>query len=238
MQFLGPDGFVKVIVNVNEEFPVLACHPEVSLYKCVMSSADRILKFLRSYTDKHRRPPTVREIQRAVGFKSPRAVSYFLDKLEKARRIVRRGRSRGIFITGASVSRPEPETAACLPFFSAIPAGRADWAEVEPDRQVAMEPGLFGLRSPDRAFVVKVRGRSMEGAGIRDGDLAVLEKKEPREGDVVAALVDGEVTLKRLVTERKGWFLKSENPEYPDLTPRRDLQVQGVLVGLVRRWKS
>jgi repressor LexA len=125
-----------------------------------------------------------------------------------------------------------------LPFFSAIPAGRADWAEAEPDRQVAMEPGLFGLRSPDRAFVVKVRGRSMEGAGIRDGDLAVLEKKEPREGDVVAALVDGEVTLKRLVTERKGWFLKSENPEYPDLIPRRDLQVQGVLVGLVRRWKS
>ncbi|NBQ66044.1 MAG: hypothetical protein EBT95_11100, partial [Verrucomicrobia bacterium] len=117
------------------------------------------------------------------------------------------------------------------------PAGRADWGESQPDRQLAVEPGLFGLRSPDRAFVVKVRGRSMEGAGIRDGDLAVLEKKEPREGDVVAALVDGEVTLKRLVNERRGWFLKSENPEFPDLTPRRDLQVQGVLVGLVRRWK-
>ena len=203
-----------------------------------MESGERILKFLRSYTEKHRRPPTVREIQRAVGFKSPRAVSYFLDKLEKARRIVRRGRSRGIFLAGSAMSRPEPETAACLPFFSSIPAGRADWAESEPDRQVAVEPGIFGLRSPDRAFVVKVRGRSMEGAGIRDGDLAVLERKEPREGDVVAALVDGEVTLKRLVNERRGWFLKSENPDYPDLTPRRDLQVQGVLVGLVRRWKS
>ena len=203
-----------------------------------MSSVDKILKFLRSYTEKHRRPPTVREIQRAVGFKSPRAVSYFLDKLEKARRIVRRGRSRGIFLTGTDAVRREPETAAFLPFFSAIPAGRADWAESEPDRQVAVEPGLFGLRSPDRAFAVKVRGRSMEGAGIRDGDLAVLEKKEPKAGDVVAALVDGEVTLKRLVTERRGWFLKSENPDFPDLTPRRDLEVQGVLVGLVRRWKS
>jgi repressor LexA len=111
-------------------------------------------------------------------------------------------------------------------------------AETEPDRQLAMEPTLFGLRTPDRAFVVKVRGRSMEGAGIRDGDLAVLEKKEPKAGDVVAALVDGEVTLKRLVTERRGWFLKSENPDFPDLTPRRDLEVQGVLVGLVRRWKD
>ena len=196
------------------------------------------MKFLRSYTEKHRRPPTVREIQRAVGFKSPRAVSYFLDKLEKARRIVRRGRSRGIFLAGAAMTRSEPETAAWLPFFTSIPAGRADWGESQPDRQLAVEPGLFGLRSPDRAFVVKVRGRSMEGAGIRDGDLAVLERKEPREGDVVAALVDGEVTLKRLVSERRGWFLKSENPEYPDLTPRRDLQVQGVLVGLVRRWRS
>ena len=67
----------------------------------------------------------------------------------------------------------------------------------------------------------------MEGAGIRDGDLAVLEKKEPKAGDVVAALMDGEVTLKRLVTERRGWFLKSENPDFPDLTPRRNLEVQG-----------
>ena len=55
-----------------------------------MDSGERILKFLRNYTEKHRRPPTVREIQRAVGFKSPRAVSYFLDKLEKARRTIRR----------------------------------------------------------------------------------------------------------------------------------------------------
>ena len=122
-----------------------------------MESGEKILKFLRSYTEKHRRPPTVREIQRAVGFKSPRAVSYFLDKLEKARRIVRRGRSRGIFLAGAAMSRPEPETAACFPFFSAIPAGRGDLAENEPDRQLAMEPALFGLRTPDRAFVVKVR---------------------------------------------------------------------------------
>ena len=44
--------------------------------------------------------------------------------------------------------------------------------------------------------------------------------------------------LKRLVTERRGWFLKSENPDFPDLTPQRDLEVQGVLVGLVRRWKD
>ena len=203
-----------------------------------MESGEKILRFLRTYTDKHRRPPTVREIQRAVGFKSPRAVSYFLDKLEKARRIIRRGRSRGIFLVGAAATRSEPETAAGFPFFSAIPAGRGDLTETEPDRQLAMEPGLFGLRTPDRAFVVKVRGRSMEGAGIRDGDLAVLEKKEPKAGDVVAALVDGEVTLKRLVTERRGWFLKSENPDFPDLTPRRDLEVQGVLVGLVRRWKD
>lgn len=54
-------------------------------------------------------------------------------------------------------------------------------------------------------------------------------------GDVVAALVDGEVTLKRLVTERRGWFLKSENPDFPDLTPRQNLEVQEVLAGLVRR---
>ena len=101
-----------------------------------------------------------------------------------------------------------------------------------------MVPSLFGLRMVGTAFVVKVRGRSMEGAGIQDGDLAVLEKREAKPGEVVAALLDGEVTLKRLMGSGRNLFLQSENPDYPDLRPRRDMEIQGVLVGLVRRWQS
>jgi repressor LexA len=199
-------------------------------------SAEKIVGFIRSATRRYQRPPTIREIQAALGFKSPRAVTYFLEKLEKARRVVRRGRSRGIFLVGEE--RGEEMAGVGLPFFSAIPAGRGDVADGVPDKHLQIEPSLFGLRKAGNAFVVKVRGRSMEGAGIRDGDLAVLEKREAKAGEVVAALFDGEVTLKRLMGTGRNLFLQSENPDYPDLRPRQEMEIQGVLVGLVRRWEG
>jgi len=204
--------------------------------KQAQGSAEKILGFIRSATRRYQRPPTIREIQAALGFKSPRAVTYFLEKLEKARRVVRRGRSRGIFLVGEE--RGEEMAGGGLPFFSAIPAGRGDVADGVPDKHLQIEPSLFGLRKSGNAFVVKVRGRSMEGAGIRDGDLAVLEKREAKAGEVVAALFDGEVTLKRLMGTGRNLFLQSENPDYPDLRPRQEMEIQGVLVGLVRRWQG
>ena len=76
----------------------------------------------------------------------------------------------------------------------------------------------------------------MTGAGIHDGDTAILEVREPRKGDVVAALIDGETTLKRYVMERGRAYLKAENPRFPNLIPLRELVVQGVLVALVRKY--
>ncbi|HEY2103313.1 MAG TPA: S24 family peptidase, partial [Chthoniobacterales bacterium] len=62
--------------------------------------------------------------------------------------------------------------------------------------------------------------------------------KEVRDGDIVAALIDGETTLKRYVVERGRPYLKSENPRYPDLHPGQELRVQGVMISLVRRQNS
>ena len=72
-------------------------------------------------------------------------------------------------------------------------------------------------------------------AHICDGDTAVLEFREPRKGDIVAALIDGETTLKRFVVKNGKPFLKAENESYPDLIPAQELVVQGVLVAIVRR---
>ena len=71
-------------------------------------------------------------------------------------------------------------------------------------------------------------------AHILDGDHVVLEKKEPRNKDIVAALIDGETTLKRFLMNNRKPFLKAENELYPDLIPARELLIQGVMVGLVR----
>jgi repressor LexA len=76
----------------------------------------------------------------------------------------------------------------------------------------------------------------MINAHILDGDIVILEdRKEVHNGDIVAALIDGETTLKRYVMEHGRPYLKAENPLYPDLTPARELRVQGVMVSLVRK---
>jgi repressor LexA len=68
--------------------------------------------------------------------------------------------------------------------------------------------------------------------------MAILEVREPKNNDIVAALIDGETTLKRLVMNRGRPFLKAENPNFPNLIPVQELVIQGVLVALIRRYKS
>jgi repressor LexA len=75
---------------------------------------------------------------------------------------------------------------------------------------------------------------SMIDAHICNGDTVILEQREPRKGDIVAALIDGETTLKRYLVEKGQPFLRAENPDYPDLIPVTDLVIQGVLVALLR----
>ena len=74
----------------------------------------------------------------------------------------------------------------------------------------------------------------MVDAHICDGDTVILEFREPRRNDIVAALIDGETTLKRYLVEKGKPFLRAENELFPDLIPARELIIQGVLVGLVR----
>ena len=74
----------------------------------------------------------------------------------------------------------------------------------------------------------------MIGAHILDGDLVILEVREPRARDIVAALIDGETTLKRYLTKNGSAFLKAENPEYPDLIPAQELVIQGVMITIIR----
>ena len=76
----------------------------------------------------------------------------------------------------------------------------------------------------------------MVDAHILDGDIVILEdRKDAQNGDIVAALIDGETTLKRYVLERGRPYLKAENPLYPDLNPARELRIQGVMISLIRK---
>ena len=190
-----------------------------------------VLDFIEQYQDENQRPPTIREIQDHCGFKSPRAVSYILEKLEAARMIIRRAHSRGVQLTKPSLM----STGIQLPLFASIPAGLPDQFDgSEAPETLRFIPTTLGISNPSRAFAVRVRGDSMIDAGIFSGDIVVLEQKEARPGDIVAALIDGENTLKRFIKENGRVYLKAENPAYPDLEPAERLDIQGVVVSVLR----
>lgn len=110
-----------------------------------------------------------------------------------------------------------------------LPTIAAGWPQEPGAGCMALDPAAV-LRATPRSFALKVRGCSMAGAGIYDGDIVVGEfTPETRPGVVVVALIDGESTLKRLVMRQGRPHLVSENPNCPDPTPMSELVVQGVV---------
>ncbi len=103
---------------------------------------------------------------------------------------------------------------------------------------ISIDLEALGIKPSPRTFALEVRGDSMIGKHIIEGDVAVLEHgRTPRNGDTVAALIDGENTLKTFVQNGGRPYLKAEHPRHPKLIPAQELVIQGVLVALVRRPK-
>jgi len=178
--------------------------------------------------------PSTREIQQHFGFASQTAAVNHLRALERKGAIQREaGKARAV----AVVAVLKRELIVDIPIYGQIAAGMAQAAEQEDDGVLTVDAASIGIRQGQRTFALKVRGESMIDAGINDGDLAVLEHKEPRHGDIVAALIDGETTLKRYVFSHGRPHLKAENPAYPTLIPARELIVQGVMVALIRKYR-
>jgi repressor LexA len=132
-------------------------------------------------------------------------------------------------------SRSGPEIAT-MPVFGTIPAGPPRESFQEPIGCVQIDVETLGVRPTAQTFALLVRGDSMVGRHILDGDIVVIEAGlRARSGDVVAALVDGESTLKTLVTSEGRAFLRAENPAYSDMLAADELMIQGVMVALIRR---
>lgn len=190
-----------------------------------------VLEFINAHHQQHGVAPSLREIQAHFGFASPFAVQRHVDALT-AKGALRRldGKARGLLPSSA----PRRGTFADIPLFGTIPAGLPTAAEQEPDSYVSVDTTPFGVRPNATLFALKVRGDSMVEASILDGDVVFLTPREPRPRDIVAALIDGESTLKRFLVQRGRPFLRAENPRYPDLLPVNELMIQGVMVGLLR----
>lgn len=191
----------------------------------------QILDFIRECVDARGNTPSLREIMARFGFTSPATVSSHLDLLEKKGAIRREpGRSRNIVLP----DRANRANLREIPVFGLIPAGLpADQAQ-ESDRQIAVDADFLQLSRSAKTFALEVRGDSMRDAGILDRDVVILEAALPRHRDIVAALIDGETTLKRYLVQDGQPFLHAENSDYPDLLPARELVIQGIFRALIR----
>jgi repressor LexA len=195
------------------------------------SRQQQLLEFIRNYQRTTGVMPSTRDIQQHFGFASQTAAVSHLRALERKGAIKKLvGKARGLVFPedlGRSFSFS-------VPVYGAIPAGLPSAAEPVADSQLAIDAALLGLSEGAVTFALRVRGDSMIDAHIVPGDYAIFEKREARDGDIVAALIDGETTLKRFIRKNDTAYLKAENPAFRDLQPVNELVVQGVLVGLVR----
>lgn len=191
-----------------------------------------IVEYLRDSQRKTGIMPSTREIQHFFGFASQTAAMSHLRALERKGVIQRLpGKARAV-VFPEELDRGEIVD---IPVYGTIAAGMAQ--DVEQDRQgcISIDIASLGLPRHSKTFALKVRGDSMIDAHICSGDTVILEFREPRKGDIVAALIDGETTLKRYLIEKGKPFLRAENEDFPDLIPARELVIQGVMIALLRQ---
>src|SRR6185437_4481621 len=152
--------------------------------------------------------PTLQETAKHFGFRSPNAVRQHLRLIEKKGFVHRvPGRSRGLVVRREN--RNDPELVR-VPLLGRIPAGNPTLA-VEDTEAILTLPSL--LFKKNGLFALRVHGTSMIGAGIFDGDIAVLDTtSEVKNGMIAAVLIEDETTLKRIYRRPEGLLLKSENP--------------------------
>ena len=175
--------------------------------------------------------PSTREIQSHFGFASQTSVMQYLAALERKGFLDRHPRKARALITPAMKVRITD-----IPIYGQIPAGMSALTEQTIDGHVSLDARSANVSKNRSTFALCVRGDSMIGAHIVDGDIVILEEsKEVHNGDIVAGLIDGETTLKRYVVEHGRPYLKAENPRYPNLIPARELKIQGVMVSLIRK---
>ena len=192
----------------------------------------QLLEFLKEYHSSNGLMPSTREIQVHFGFASQTAAVSHLKALEK-KGVIQKvpGKARALVFP----EQWEREEILDIPIYGQIAAGMASETDQQNDGCLSIDVATLGVPRSAKTFALKVRGDSMIDAHIMSGDCVILELKEPRRGDIVAALIDGETTLKRYVIKDGMPYLQAENELYPDLVPVRELVIQGVMVALLRR---
>lgn len=198
----------------------------------------RVLEFIQAELQAGRSSPTLREIAKRFGFAGHRAAAAHLEALKRKGFIESdTGKARSLRVISPLAKLRS--LIVDIPLFGSIPAGLPQAREQDAEGCVTVDVESIGYKPTRNAFALRVTGDSMIGKHILDGDFVVMEHgPEPRNGQIVAALIDGASTLKTFVLKNGKPYLKAENAKYPNLVPAQELMIQGVFKALIRRAKD
>ena len=184
---------------------------------------EQILNFLTQFVNEHGYAPTVREICTAVGLQSTATVHYHLNALRDA------GLIEMDEMKKRAISLPDAQRADRIPVVGVVTAGVPILATENIEGYIPWD-GEAGC------FVLRVRGDSMIGAGILDGDKVVVRPQPDAEnGEIVVALLDDSATVKRLKKTGRDVWLMPENPSYAPI-PGNEAKILGRVKALIREY--
>jgi len=214
-----------------------------------MKPQEKILRFIRDFLDRHQMPPTLREIQEHMGFGAIGTVQYHIKGLADAGLIEVKPRlSRGIMLTQRAIG---------IPIIGRVPAGPAQLAFEQVEgylssihgEEQAVSHATVSTKTPNAIapnpmpdprglFALRVKGDSMEGAGILDGDLVIVRpQSSAKNGDIVVARTSHEeATVKRLVRKPGLIHLAPENSKYKPIPVDENTEIVGKVIRVVRHY--
>ena len=198
--------------------------------KTLTKRQNEILQFIRDYIQDNQYPPSIREIGRYFGISVKGAYDH-VKALEKKQVIaISHNKSRAITLVPDEDIADETRK---IPILGNVAAGLPLFAEENYDGSLSLPMDV--LRKGN-LFALRVEGESMIGAGIFDGDLAVFVQQPVAEnGEIVVAMVDDAVTLKRFFKEKNRIRLQAENSAYPSIFTQ-DARILGKLITIIRQY--
>jgi len=186
-----------------------------------------VQKVIGSFFRQQRRMPSYQELLDLLGVRSKSVVHFWINKLIDAN-LLERDQKGHLSLTKQSFS---------IPMVGSVQAGFPSPEEEVLCDVVSMDEYL--ITKPESSFLLQVSGDSMIGAGIMEGDLVIIEKgREPNIGDIVIAEVDGDWTMKYFQKKGGQVVLEAANPKYPDIRPKTELRLGGVVTAVVRKYHT
>lgn len=200
----------------------------IVLYTRIMEkkiNVKAVEKEIQSFFHEERRMPTYKEMPDLLEIRPKSVVHYWMERLY----------AQGALVRDAKGFLKPIRMAPGITMAGAVAAGYPSPAEEELRDIISIDEYL--ITRPESSFLVKVSGDSMIGGGIMDGDMVIVEKgREPKNGNIVLAEVDGEWTMKYFIRKGKEIVLEAANPKYPTIRPRNELRLGGIITAVIRKY--